>query len=100
MSGRTRVRLAVWQPGFAVRRDWTVDGTHEFVGFQVTEAEAGWFAVADRACWRRSPSRPLHTVVEISVRDFELHRERRGCRSPDCPGARVAPVVAGGEGVR
>jgi hypothetical protein len=95
------VRLEPWQTGFAVRRDWSIDGTHEFVGFSATAADAGWFAVADRAYWRRSPMRPVHSVVETSLRDFKLHATRRACRAPDCP---VAPPVITGmaivDGVR
>jgi hypothetical protein len=26
-----------------------------------------------------------HRIVAISLRDFDLHRRRPGCRSPDCP---------------
>jgi len=81
-----------WMLVFAVRRDWPVDGTHEFVGFSATAAEAGWFALADRSYWRRGPVRPGHSVVEISARDFDLHTRRRECRAPDCPVA--APVPA------
>ena len=81
-----------WTQVFAVRRDWPVDGTHDFVGLSATAAEAGWFAVADRAFWRRGPVRPLHSVVEISARDFDLHTRRRECRAPDCPVPAPVPV--------
>ena len=83
--------------GFAVRRDWPMDGTHEFVGLSATSAEAGWFAVADRSYWRRGPVRPTYSVVEISVHDFCLHARRWGCRAPDCPVA--TPVSLGADTV-
>lgn len=96
MFGRTKPRVDPRQAGFAVRRDWRLDGSHEFLGFQLTEAGAGWFAVSDRAYWRRSHIRPTHSVVQISVRDFELHASRRECRSPDCPVASTVPAHATG----
>jgi hypothetical protein len=84
--GSRRSRLEPWRTGFAVRRGWPVDGTHEFVGFRVSRAAAGWFAVADRRYWRRCHVRPTYEIVAISARDFELHsRHRRLCRAPDCP---------------
>jgi hypothetical protein len=81
-----------WQVGFAVRRDWP-DGSHEFVRFCLSEGEAASFVTSDRAYWRRGPWRPVHAVVCISVRDFELHADRRLCRAPDCPAATSVPTV-------
>jgi hypothetical protein len=90
---RFKPRIEPWRPGYAVRRDWvTLGGSHEFIGFAMTRANAGWRAVADRAYWRRGPARPQHSVVEISMRDFVLHAGRRDCRSPDCPAG--APSMA------
>src|SRR6476620_2911751 len=72
--------------GFAVRRTWP-DGVHDFAGFELTAAAAGWFAVGDWRYWRKSPFRPVsYEVVAISVADFELHGRRPLCKSPDCPG--------------
>ena len=96
MFGRTTPRASRWEAGFAVRRDWTVDATHEFVGFRVTAQDATEFAVADRAYWRRGPIQPVHTVVQISVGAFELHLGRRACRAPDCPLVAVTRAVVGG----
>jgi hypothetical protein len=85
VSGRKRVPDEPWRSVYAVRRDWPVDGTHEFVGLSGTAAEAGWYALADRSYWRRGPVRPTHSVVQISRHDFRLHGRRRSCRAPDCP---------------
>jgi hypothetical protein len=79
-----RHRIEPWEAGFAARRDWP-DRTHEFVRFARNEASVAWFVDADRAYWRRGPWRPGHEIVVISLRDFELHRSRPGCRAPDCP---------------
>jgi len=68
----------------AVRRDWP-DGTHEFVHFGPSAVDAERFVALDRAYWRRGPWRPVHGVVGISERDFDLHRRRRLCQGPDCP---------------
>jgi hypothetical protein len=77
-------RRESWRAGFCVRRDWP-DGTHEYVRFYPTRAEAGWATLADWAYWRRSHYRPSCSMVEISGRDFRLHGRRRDCRAPDCP---------------
>lgn len=69
---------------WSVRRDWA-DGSHEFVGLYLNGARAGWAAWSDAAFWRRCHFRPVCSVVEISGRDFLLHRRRQGCRAPDCP---------------
>jgi hypothetical protein len=81
---RSAARERLWQPGFAVRRDWP-DGVHEFVGFRLTEGETALFLVGDYEYWRKGPMRPVHSLVVIGGRDFELHHGRRDCRSPDCP---------------
>ena len=86
-----------WRPRFAIRRDWP-DGTHEFVRFGISWSGAEVFIEADRVYWRRGPWRPIHSVVSISRRDFELHRARPRCKAPDCPGsgpARVIPMMLG-----
>jgi hypothetical protein len=75
-----------WEAGFAVRRNWP-DRTHEFVRFALNEGAAAGFIAADRRYWRRGPWRPTHEIVVISLRDFDLHRTRHGCRAPDCPAA-------------
>src|SRR5215813_3662373 len=54
-----------WEAGHAVRRDWP-DGTHQFVGFRLTEAEAARFLVGDYEYWRKGPMRPIHSLVVIS----------------------------------
>src|SRR5215813_11877974 len=47
--------------------------THQFVGFRLTEEEAARFLAGDYEYWRKGPMRPIHNVVVISGRDFELH---------------------------
>ena len=86
-SGR---ELRAWEAGYAVRRDWP-DGSHEFIDFSVTAAQAGVRAERDREYWLRGPVRPRSwSVVVISQRDFTLHLGRRQCRAPDCAGAGIA----------
>jgi hypothetical protein len=71
--------------GFAVRRVWP-DGGHDYFRFSRTPGEAQRGISRDRRYWRPGPVRPVeYRVVAISERDFNLHRARRGCRSPDCP---------------
>jgi hypothetical protein len=73
------------EPAFAVRRRWS-DGAHDFIGVSVTPRSAQRVLEADSRYWRRGPVRPVeYRVVAISVRDYDLHRRRRACRSPDCP---------------
>jgi len=80
-------RLASWQAGYAVRRDWP-DGTHELVGFGFLRVRAERFAKQDQAYWRPGPLRPYaYAVVVVSRRDFRLHARRYDCRSLDCPSA-------------
>jgi len=45
----------------------------------------------------RANGEPLttHEIVVISLRDFELHRTRHGCRAPDCPNASEAVQPTG-----
>ena len=87
-GGAARVKQTRPEPprnGFAVRRNWP-DGVHDFAGFALTAAGAGWFAVGDRRYWRKGPFRPVsYVVVAISVSDFELHGRRPLCKSPGCP---------------
>jgi hypothetical protein len=81
--------------GFAVRRDWP-DDTHEFVGLRETLEEAERFLSGDREYWRRGPLWPRdYPVVWISRHDFDLHANRRDCRSPECPTATSAPGGSG-----
>jgi hypothetical protein len=71
--------------GFAVRRHWP-DGIHEFFRLSATPKDAQNAAESDRRYWRRGPLRPTeYRVVAISRRDYDLHRRRHDCRSPDCP---------------
>jgi hypothetical protein len=93
-------RLAGWRTGFAVRCDYPGDGTHDLVGFRRTEESAHRFATADAAFYRRGPLRMRHSVIVISLRDFQLHAKRRGCRSPDCPIATPLPVDDRRDGAR
>ena len=79
-----RQRIEPWQAAYAVRRNWP-DSTHEFVRFARTEADAARYVESDRTYWRHGPWRPAHEIVVISLRDFDLHRERPNCRAPDCP---------------
>jgi hypothetical protein len=70
---------------FAVRRDWP-DGGHDYFRLSPTPRRAQDAIAPDRRYWRRGPVQPTaYRVVAISPNDFELHRGRNGCRSPDCP---------------
>ncbi|WP_155372508.1 hypothetical protein [Catellatospora vulcania] len=73
---------------YVVRRDWPYPATHEFVLPRLTEAEALRAAVADFRYWRPGPMRPRLRVVQISANDLRIHRRRRDCMAPDCPGGR------------
>src|SRR4051812_21405195 len=88
-------RLAGWRTGFAVRCDYPADGTHELVGFRRTLGRATRFAVADAAFYRRGPLRMRHSVVLISLRDFQLHAKRLGCRSLTVRSRRPRPPTTG-----
>ena len=71
--------------GWAVRREWP-DGAHEFIQFGLEPLRLVRWIERDRVVWRRSPIYPSRwVVVAISGRDFELHRGRTLCVSPDCP---------------
>jgi hypothetical protein len=71
--------------GFAVWRRWP-DGTHDLIGLGPSPRSAQRRLEADRSYWRRGAWRPVeYRVVAISRHDFDLHRRRRDCRSPDCP---------------
>jgi hypothetical protein len=83
-EGRPRSSTVLW----AVRRDWPVDGTHEYIRARGERAAALRQLRSDRAYWVRSPQRPVLSVVRISAHEFALHhRGRRLCRGPDCPSA-------------
>ncbi|GAA1889870.1 hypothetical protein [Asanoa iriomotensis] len=82
---------------FAVRVDWP-DGTHEFFGPMATVETAWTQSGRVQRFWRQGPIRPLRVEpVTTSVNDFDLHRSRVGCKSPDCP---VPPAAAGREAQR
>jgi hypothetical protein len=88
--------MAAAAAGFAVRCDYPSLGTHEFVGFRATFPRALAFGEADAAFFRRGPLRMDHSVVVMSLRDFDVHAHRKDCRSPDCPtGATTAAWTAG-----
>jgi hypothetical protein len=71
--------------GFAVRRLWP-DGTHDYIALSRTPGAAQRALERDRRYWLRGPIRPADfRVVAMSTHDFDLHRRRQGCRSPDCP---------------
>jgi hypothetical protein len=81
--------LSPARTGWAVRRDWPVDGTHEFICLRRHAPAAARQAARDAAYWRMGPVRPELCVVEISEHEFWLHaRARRDCRAPDCADAR------------
>jgi hypothetical protein len=70
---------------WAVRRDWPVDGTHEFICPSVDRRAATRQLAKDRTFWRFGPIRPRLSVVRLSAHEFALHgRARRLCRAPDC----------------
>jgi hypothetical protein len=83
--GRPHMRPA--GSGFVVRCDYPSLGAHEFVGFRRSYWRALRFARRDAAFYRRGPLRMVHSVVVMSLRDFDLHRHRASCRAPDCPGS-------------
>jgi hypothetical protein len=72
-----------WRKGFSVRHDW-LDGTHDLVGFRRTRRAAERSLRGAANYWRPGPVRPTCSVVEVSYRDWALHRRRRDCRAPDC----------------
>ena len=77
--------------GVAVRRDWRVDGTHEFIGFRLDPVSAAHVLARDASFWRRGPARPRLSLVRISFHEYRLHHlGRRLCRAPDCPVAAPA----------
>ena len=80
----SRNRLAPWQAGRAVRREWP-DRTHEYIRFSQGDEDLARFVERDAAYWRRGSWRPTHSIVVISLREFTWHRRRRNCRSLDCP---------------
>jgi hypothetical protein len=80
-----RARADRWLVGFAVRRVWP-DGGHEFIRFTTDPLDGARFVARDRRVWRWGPIRPVYwSVVSMSRNDFELHRRRLLCQSPDCP---------------
>jgi hypothetical protein len=84
---RHAVAREAWHTGYAVRRDWE-DSAHEMISFRWTVVAAAKALDRDRRYWRRGPMRPVSwAIVLISKRDFDLHADRHGCRSPDCPSA-------------
>jgi hypothetical protein len=85
--------------GFAARCDYPTLGIHEFVGFRRSYWAALRFARRDAAFYRRGPLRMVHSVVVMSLRDFDLHAHRPSCQAPDCPGAPAAGFPVG-PGVR
>jgi len=85
--------------GWAIRRDWAVDGTHEFVRLGDDLSAVLRQAVRDCAYWRPGPVRPRVGVVRISHHEFWLHaRARRGCRAPDCPVPTLSDIEVAGLG--
>jgi hypothetical protein len=86
-----RPRMDPAESGFAVRCDYPGLGSHEFVGFRRRFGRALRLAARDAAFYRRGPLRTVHTVVWMSLRDFDLHASRPECRAPDCPAAVGTP---------
>jgi hypothetical protein len=71
--------------GFAVRRRWP-DGSHDYIEWSATPGAAQSAIEPNRRYWQKGPWRPTdYRVVAISENDFDLHRRRHGCLSPDCP---------------
>jgi hypothetical protein len=83
--GRPHMRPA--GSGFAVRCDYPALGVHEFVGFRRSYWRTLRFARRDAAFYRRGPLRMVHSVVVMSLRDFDVHARRPSCRAPECPGS-------------
>lgn len=70
---------------WCVRLDWS-DGTHDLVTYHRTRTAAQRSVAGLNRYWCRGPHRPVScVVVVISRHDWRLHRDRRGCRAPDCP---------------
>jgi hypothetical protein len=95
--GRPRMDSAA--AGFAVRVDYPTVGTHEFVGFRRNANRAARLCRACALYYARGPLRMEHSVVVMSLRDFELHVRRRDCRAPDCPRVGGPSVARRAEGV-
>jgi hypothetical protein len=60
---------------------------NDLVGFRRTHPAAERALHGAVNYWRLGPVRPGCSIVVVSYRDWELHRRRRECRSPDCPNA-------------
>ena len=74
-----------WEVGFCVRLDWP-DGSHDLTAYRAYAAPAVRAATVATTYWSHSPVRPVScTVVPVSRHDWRLHRDRGGCRAPDCP---------------
>lgn len=70
---------------WAIRRDWAVDGTHEFIRPRNRWRQIARQVTKDQAFWRTGPVRPTLSIVRMSIREFDLHgHARRDCRAPDC----------------
>lgn len=72
--------------GFTVRMDWP-DRSHDLVGFHASPGAAQRLAARISDFWHAEPMKPACSPVEVSHRDWMLHRRRHSCRSPDCPRA-------------
>jgi hypothetical protein len=74
-----------WEVGWCVRLDWP-DGSHDLTAYRADAAPAVRAATVATTYWSHSPVRPVScTVVPVSRHDWRLHRDRGGCRAPDCP---------------
>lgn len=93
---RPHLRVADWECQWAVFREWS-DGGHDYFGLTPDIGLALLRAERSSRYWRASPVGVVHRTVEISRRDFDLHRRRElgrmRCLSPDCPRPRPALTV-------
>lgn len=77
--------VRTWEVGWCVRLDWP-DGSHDLTAYRAAPAVRA--ATVATTYWSHSPVRPVScTVVPVSRHDWPLHRDRGGCRAPDCPDA-------------
>ena len=79
-----------WRAGLSVPF-YGRDGVHDFVGFRRARPTAERSLSGALSYWQRGPAWSCSNVV-VSYRDWELHRRRHDCRSPDCRTA-VGPLA-------
>lgn len=85
-----------WEVGWCVRLDWP-DGSHDLTAYRTAPAPALRAAAVATTYWSHSPVRPVScSAVPVSRHDWRLHRDRGGCRAPDCPDTSTPSTVRPG----